>query len=94
LLVGRSVHSVADVARAAGADYVIAGTVFPSASKPSALPAELLGLDGLHNIACASPMLVLAIGGITPDRIDEVLAAGADGVAGIGLFIDSLKPAS
>ena len=93
-LVGRSVHTVAEAALASGADYVIAGTVFPSVSKPGAPPAQLLGLDGLRNIVKASPMPVFAIGGITPDRIDAVLAAGADGVAAIGLFIDSLKTAS
>jgi thiamine-phosphate pyrophosphorylase len=94
LLVGRSVHTVEEVALAAGADYVIAGTVFPSVSKPAARPAQLLGLEGLRNIVKASAMPVLAIGGITPDRIEAVLAAGAAGVAGIGLFIDSLKTAS
>jgi thiamine-phosphate pyrophosphorylase len=93
-LVGRSVHTVEDLAQASGADYVIAGTVFPSVSKGGALTAQLLGLDGLRNIVKASPMPVLAIGGITPDRIDAVLAAGADGIAAIGLFIDSLKTAS
>lgn len=93
-LVGRSVHTVEDLELASGADYVIAGTVFLSVSKPGAAPAQLLGLDGLRNIVKASPMPVLAIGGITPDRIDAVLAAGADGIAAIGLFIDSLKTAS
>jgi thiamine-phosphate pyrophosphorylase len=91
LLVGRSVHTVEDVALASGADYVIAGTVFPSASKRAAGPDELIGLDGLHRIVTASVMPVLAIGGITPDRIADVAAAGADGIAAIGLFIDSLK---
>ena len=33
-------------------------------------------------------MPVLAIGGITAERLDEVAATGAAGVAGIGLFID------
>jgi len=94
LLVGRSIHTLEDLARADGADYVIAGTVFRSVSKPSALRAELIGLAGLHDIVNASPMPVLAIGGITPDRVDAVLATGADGIAAIGLFIDSLKPAS
>ena len=94
LLVGRSVRTVEEVALAAGADYVIAGSVFPSASKPTAPPSQLLGLDGLRNIVKACAMPVLAIGGITANRIDAVLATGADGIAAIGLFIDSLKPAS
>lgn len=92
-LVGRSVHSVREAVAAAGADYLIAGTVFPSASKRTG-SAELLGIEGLRAIVDATAVPVLAIGGITPDRIDSVLAAGAAGIAAIGLFIDSLKTAS
>ena len=61
--------------RRPGADYLIAGTVFPSASKAPAAP--LLGLDGLRAIVAAVGVPVLAIGGITRDRLDEVAAAGA-----------------
>jgi thiamine-phosphate pyrophosphorylase len=91
-LIGRSVHTVREASAASGADYLIAGSVFSSASKPGA--AELLGVDGLRAIVRATAVPVLAIGGITPDRIAEVVAAGAAGIAAIGLFIDSLKPAS
>lgn len=91
-LVGRSVHTVAEARAASGADYLIAGTVFPSASKPPA--AALLGVEGLKAIVEATTVPVLAIGGITPDRIKDVVLAGASGIAAIGLFIDSLKPAS
>ena len=91
-LVGRSVHGIEEARSASGADYLIAGTVFSSASKPGA--AELLGLDGLRAIVRATPIPVLAIGGITADRIADVLATGAAGIAAIGLFIDSLKTAS
>jgi len=92
-LVGRSIHTVEEARAAAGADYLIAGTVFPSASK-DACSVELLGLDGLRAIVNASAVPVLAIGGITPDRIADVLGTGVAGIAAIGLFIDSLKTAS
>ena len=92
LLVGRSVHNVEQAGSASAADYLIAGTVFSSPSKPDA--AALLGLDGLRAIVRATTVPVLAIGGITPDRIADVLATGAAGIAAIGLFIDSLKTAS
>ena len=65
---------------AAGADYLIAGTVFPSASKAAATP--LLGIDGLRAIVRAVDRPVLAIGGITSDRIGEIAAAGAGGIRG------------
>ena len=91
-LVGKSVHRAAEVRAASGADYMIAGTVFSSPSKPGAV--ELIGIDGLRAIVGSTTVPVLAIGGITPDRIAAVLDAGAAGIAAIGLFIDSLKTAS
>jgi thiamine-phosphate pyrophosphorylase len=84
-LIGRSVHGVREAIAAAGADYLIAGTVFPSASKPAAAP--LLGLEGLSAIVRAVDRPVLAIGGVSGERIDEVAAAGAAGFAAIGLFM-------
>ena len=92
-LIGRSVHAVDDVPAADGCDYLIAGTVFPSRSKDHGAP--LLGLDGLQAIVRAARVPVLAIGGVTAERFDEIAAAGAAGVAGIGLFLpfDSTKPA-
>jgi len=85
-LIGRSVHRADDAGQTAGADYVIAGTLFPSESKSAAQ--TLLGLDGLRAIVAAVGVPVLAIGGITEDRFEEVAAAGAGGVAAIGLFME------
>jgi thiamine-phosphate pyrophosphorylase len=85
-LLGRSVHSVAEAEGAGPVDYLIAGTVFPTPSKPAAGP--MLGLDGLAEVVQAVDAPVLAIGGMTPERLDEVAAVGAAGAAGIGLFID------
>jgi len=86
-LVGRSVHSAAEAAAAADADYLIAGTVFPSASKPADAP--LLGLEGLRAIVGAVNRPVLAIGGMAGDRMSAAAAAGAVGFAAIGLFMAS-----
>ena len=85
-LVGRSVHGVAQAEEAGPVDYLIAGTVFPSTSKPA--PGPMLGLDGLADIVQVAPVPVLAIGGMTRERLDEVAAVGAAGAAGIGLFVD------
>ena len=85
-LVGRSVHGLAEAVGAGPVDYLIAGTVFPTPSKPAA--AALLGLDGLAEVVQAVAVPVLAIGGITRERLDEVAATGAAGAAGIGLFIE------
>lgn len=85
-LVGQSVHGLAEAEGAGPVDYLIAGTVFPTPSKPSA--AAMLGLDGLAEVVQAVAVPVLAIGGITRERLDEVAATGAAGAAGIGLFIE------
>ena len=84
-LIGRSVHGVAEAIAAAGADYLIAGTVFASASKPA--QAERLGIAGLRSIVTAVHRPVLAIGGIAGDRVRDVAEAGAAGFAAIGLFM-------
>lgn len=85
LLVGRSVHGRTGVATA-GADYLIAGSVFASGSKDH--DRLLLGVDGLADIvheAATTP--VLAIGGVTEATMERVVRAGAAGVAAIGAFI-------
>lgn len=108
-LIGRSVHAAAEAAHAAeGADYLIAGTVFATSSKPDLTP--LLGVEGLRAIVTTAAVPVLAIGGVTMERLDAIAAAGAAGIAGISLFtasesfarvteavrirFDSVKPAS
>ena len=85
-LVGRSVNGLAEAEGAGPVDYLIAGPVFPTPSKPAA--ARMLGLDGLADVVQAVAVPVLAIGGITRERLDEVAATGAAGAAGIGLFIE------
>jgi thiamine-phosphate diphosphorylase len=84
-LIGRSVHGVSEAIAAADADYLVAGTVFPSASKAAGTP--LLGVEGLRAIVRAVKRPVLAIGGVSQARIGEVADAGAAGFAAIGLFL-------
>ena len=90
-LIGRSVHSAEEASvAAAGADYLVAGTVFPTTSKPG--HAALLGLPGLAAIARVVSVPVLAIGGMSVERASEVAGAGARGVSAIGLFADPDRP--
>lgn len=86
---GRSVHSVAEAARPLGADYLLAGHCYPTTSKPGRLP---LGMAQFAAIAGKAPCPVLAIGGITPERVAEVVAAGAHGVAVIGAIASAANP--
>jgi thiamine-phosphate pyrophosphorylase len=84
-LVGRSVHSAAAAAESAaqGADYVVFGPVFASASHPGQAPA---GLERLREVVAAAGVPVLAIGGVDADRAAACRAAGAAGFAAIGHF--------
>jgi thiamine-phosphate pyrophosphorylase len=66
-------------AEAAGADYIGFGPVYPTRSK--AKPATLRGLDGLEEVCARVAIPVIAIAGITVERVAEVLHVGAHGVA-------------
>lgn len=84
-LVGRSVHSVESAERAQieGADFIIFGPVWASSSHPGV---AAVGLDALADVAHAVGIPVLAIGGLTEERIADCLAAGAAGFAAIRMF--------
>ena len=79
LLRAASVHTpdVCSSAEAAGAVFVVAGTVFDAGSKP----ASGAGLAALSKIARATSLPTLAIGGVTPGRVVSCVEAGASGVA-------------
>jgi len=89
--VGRSVHGLeeAQVAAAEGADFLVAGTIFTSASHPGV---TAKGPGFIAELAAVGAP-VLAIGGITPERAGEVQAAGAWGVAAIRSIWDASDPA-
>jgi thiamine-phosphate diphosphorylase len=90
--VGASVHG-AEEAQAAiqeGADFLVAGNVFETASHPGR-PAR--GLAWLATLAeLGSP--VIAIGGMTPDRARAARDAGAWGVAAITALWEAADPAA
>jgi len=85
-LVGRSVHSAEAACRpdVVGADYLVAGPVYETRSHPGAQPA---GLALVEEIARAVRVPVLAIGGVTAGRVEEVVRAGASGVAVISAVL-------
>ncbi len=80
-VVGATATTVAQAlaAEAAGADYVGFGPVFATRSKRS--PASVKGLAGLAAACAAVRLPVIAIAGVTPERVAAVLDAGAHGVA-------------
>ena len=85
--VGQSIHSVEEAAAVHpdDLDYVILGAMFATASKEEGHP--VITMTGLAAAAALCPVPVLAIGGVTIERAEDLARAGAAGVAAIGLFI-------
>jgi thiamine-phosphate pyrophosphorylase len=92
LVLGRSVHRLEEARAAAdlGADYVTFGHVFPTSTHPGLPPR---GLDELAAIVSAVDIPVLAIGGITAENLETVLATGCAGVAVISAILSDPDPA-
>jgi thiamine-phosphate pyrophosphorylase len=64
--------------------------VFDTPSKRAYGPPQ--GLEALRRVSGETARPVLAIGGITPGRVREVLAAGAAGVAVISAILAAERP--
>lgn len=81
--IGYSAHDAAEARQAQddGVDFVLLGAIYPSASHPDRPPA---GVELLRRTAAAVAVPVIAIGGITPERVAELVGAGAHGVAVLG----------
>jgi thiamine-phosphate pyrophosphorylase len=71
-------------------DYLGAGPIFDTGSKPDAAPA--LGLEALSQIAGGVRLPVAAIGGITEANAAAVIRAGADGLAVISAICAADNP--
>jgi thiamine-phosphate diphosphorylase len=92
-IIGRTARTPDAVLRAAadGADYVGVGSVYPGGTKAGV---PVLGLPGLRALIAASPVPVVAIGGIDADRARECVALGAAGVAVIGALFTGVHDAA
>jgi thiamine-phosphate pyrophosphorylase len=86
-LVGVSTHSLAEAQSACkqGANFAVFGPIFPSPAKEKYGPP--LGLGQLRDAARElASFPLIALGGISLERANECLRAGASGIAGISLF--------
>jgi thiamine-phosphate diphosphorylase len=90
--IGASVHALADAkdAFAAGADWLLAGATYPTPSHPGEAPAGIRLVEELATVG----LPVVAIGGVTAERVAEARRAGAAGVAAIRGIWDDPSPAA
>lgn len=80
-----AVHTPVTATARSSADFLIAGTVLPTVSKPRA---DYLGWKGLTEVvAAARGTPVLGIGGLDLDSMAGLAATGAAGLAAIGAFV-------
>lgn len=86
-VLGVSTHSreQAEAARAAGADYIGFGPMFPTGTKDTGYTPR--GLEALREIRAAVQLPILAIGGITLENVADVIAAGATAPAVISAVV-------
>jgi thiamine-phosphate pyrophosphorylase len=90
--IGCSVHDLAGARAAsrAGADYLLVGPVYHTTTHPDVPPLGPVGLEAFSQLG----LPVIAIGGVTPERVAETRRAGAYGVAAIRALWDADDPAA
>ncbi|MBB5477571.1 thiamine monophosphate synthase [Micromonospora parathelypteridis] len=90
-LVGRSCHNHAELDRLTTEHYAIVSPVHPTQTKPGYGPP--LGPNGLRKLVDASPVPLLALGGVeTPQQVTACVQAGAVGVAVLGALMRAEDP--
>jgi thiamine-phosphate diphosphorylase len=90
--IGKSVHDLreAEAAHAGGADYLLVGPVFPTATHPDRAPLGPVRLQEIVGLG----LPVIAIGGVTPERMPELMAGAAiHGVAAVRALWHAADPA-
>lgn len=91
VIVGRSVHSVgsAKIAMESGADFLVLGTIFPSATHPGG---ETHGVEIVGQVVHETNLPVIGIGGISAANAGDVVRYGAVGVAVVRSILAASHP--
>jgi thiamine-phosphate pyrophosphorylase len=90
--VGASTHNLEQFRSAAAscADYLAIGPIFATTSKAN--PDPVVGLELIRQLRPLTKKPIVAIGGITLERAEAVIAAGADSVAVIRDVVCAKQP--
>jgi thiamine-phosphate pyrophosphorylase len=93
-IIGTSTHNLAQFQAAvdSGADYLALGPIFATTSKANSDP--VVGLKLLRQARQLTTKPIVAIGGITLERVPELIDAGADCVAAISDILKAKNPAT
>ncbi len=86
---GMSAHDEAEIAAAAGADWILLAPIFPTRSKPGA---AALGLARFAALAALAPAPVLALGGVDRTNFASCFDSGASGIAMISALLANDAP--
>jgi thiamine-phosphate pyrophosphorylase len=91
-LLGVSTHTAEQFEKAAAsaADYIAVGPVFSTSTKAN--PDPVVGIELIRRVRLLTDKPIVAIGGITLERIGEVIQAGADSVAVISDILLAPNP--
>ena len=89
-VIGASLGGERELENARDADYVGIGPLFSSGSKHDA--GEAIGIEGFKRLAALCKLPAIAIGGITPERVPQIMEAGAAGVAAINAIFKGSDP--
>lgn len=94
VFIGWSVETLADVAQSARlpVDYLGVSPVFATPTKTDT--SAPWGLEGLRQVRAATALPLVAIGGIKLGNAQQVLQAGADGLAVVSALCAAESPAS
>jgi thiamine-phosphate pyrophosphorylase len=92
MCVGISTHNLEQFSRAAAtsADYIAVGPIYATQTKEN--PDPIVGTDLIRAARKITSKPIVAIGGITLERVPEVLSAGADSLAVCGDILRAPDP--
>ena len=93
-IIGISTHNLQQFREAirGDADYIAVGPIFATGSKTN--PDPVVGIDFLRQARNLTAKPIVAIGGITLERAQEVIDAGADSIAVIRDILSAKNPAA
>jgi thiamine-phosphate pyrophosphorylase len=90
MVIGASVGAADEVSRSEGADFVAIGPVFAATGSGGA--GITMGAERFSELARLCGVPAIAVGGVAPENVGDLMAAGAVGVAVISALFGADDP--